>query len=97
MSLDERPKDGDHSAVTVLVSRHVRPGGSAAFTTATQGLLLAARDFPGYRGGQLIPPPDDQLGGPAHVVMAFEGETSLAAWHNSKNASGVSRHWVLMC
>ena len=45
MRLDERAMEGDHGAVTVLVSRHVRPRRSPAFIAITQEMLLPREAF----------------------------------------------------
>ncbi|GEM_PF-4118455 len=44
------------SAVTVLVSRRVKPGYEAAFEQASQAMPGAARPFQGYLGGQMVRP-----------------------------------------
>jgi len=71
------------SAVTVLVSRRVRPGGNAGFTAVMQTMLQAAQSFPGHLGGQLMKPQGDDPLDLAHVVFAFDNEVHLQAWQQS--------------
>jgi antibiotic biosynthesis monooxygenase (ABM) superfamily enzyme len=70
-------------AVTVLVSRRVRPGQSAGFTATMQTMLQAAQAFPGHLGGQLMLPQSDDPPDLAHVVFAFDNEAHLQAWQQS--------------
>ena len=70
-------------AVTVLISRSVKPGREAEFERVTQALMQEAARFPGYLGAQLIhpgeePEVDDVL---YHVVLAFDTQANLDAWH----------------
>jgi len=73
-------------AVTVLITRHVKPGHGAAFEPASNGMSAAARSFPAYLGGQLVRPEADIVGTDAslyNVVFAFDTETHLSAWQGS--------------
>ena len=74
-------------AVTVLVSRRVRPGQSAGFTTAMQAMLQAAQPFPGHLGGQLMLPQGDDPPDLTHVVFAFDNEAHLQVWQQSPERS----------
>lgn len=74
-------------AVTVLVSRRVRPGQSAGFTTAMQAMLQAAQPFPGHLGGQLMLPQGGDPPDLTHVVFAFDNEAHLQAWQQSPERS----------
>lgn len=72
-------------AVTVLISRNVRAGCEADFERATAALMLAASGFDGYLGAQLVHPGEDPEVEDAmyHVVLAFDGQAHLDAWHDS--------------
>ena len=74
------------SAVTVLVSRRVKPGHEAAFEQASEAMTVAARPFPGYLGGQLVRPEpgcDDEERNLYHTVFAFDTPEHLQAWQTS--------------
>jgi len=74
------------SAVTVLVSRRVKPGHKAAFEQASATMTAAARPFPGYLGGQLVRPDpegDDEESNLYHTVFAFDTAEHLQAWQTS--------------
>lgn len=73
-------------AVTVLITRRVRPGHEAAFEQASGDMTAAAHSFAGYMGGQLVRPDADA--GPIdaglyHVVFAFDTPAHLQAWQES--------------
>lgn len=73
-------------AVTVLVSRRVKPGHEAAFEQASEAMTAAARPFPGYLGGQMVRPDpegDDEESNLYHTVFAFDTPEHLQAWQNS--------------
>lgn len=80
-------------AVTVLVTRRVSPQAVAGFEAAMDGMLAAARQFPGHLGGQIVRPGEAGSGDEPllyHVVFAFDSETSLADWQ----ASFERQHWL---
>ena len=72
-------------AVTVLITRRVTPGHAAAFEQASNTMTAAARNFPGYLGGQLVRPEADSGADAAlyNVVFAFDTEAHLQAWQDS--------------
>ena len=73
-------------AVTVLVSRRVKPGHEAAFEQASQIMTAAARPFPGYLGGQMVHPDpevDAEESNLYHTVFAFDTPAHLQAWQTS--------------
>ena len=72
-------------AVTVLISRNVKPGCEADFEGATTRLMQMASSFAGYLGAQLIRPGDDPdvQDTMHHVVLAFDDQAHLDAWHHS--------------
>lgn len=74
------------SAVTVLVSRRVKPGHETAFEHASEAMTAAARPFPGYLGGQLMHPDtqaDDEDRNLYHTVFAFDTAEHLQTWQTS--------------
>ena len=80
------PEGKPAGAVTVLVTRRVKSGHEAAFEKASNDMTAAARDFPGYLGGQLVrPDAEDDNEDPAlyHVVFAFDSVAHLQGWQQS--------------
>lgn len=76
------------SAVTMLVSRRVKPGHEAAFAQAAEDMIAAAQQFAGHLGGQTVhPAADDEADGAAgnlyHSVFAFDTPEHLQAWQTS--------------
>lgn len=72
-------------AVTVLISRRIRPGCEAQFERIAQQLLEVASRAPGYLGAHLMHPGEepevhDSL---YHVVLAFDSQKHLEAWQRS--------------
>jgi antibiotic biosynthesis monooxygenase (ABM) superfamily enzyme len=72
-------------AITVLISRQVRPGCEQQFEAVAQQLLHVATRAPGYLGAQLMHPGDepgvhDSL---YHVVLAFDTQAHLDVWQQS--------------
>jgi antibiotic biosynthesis monooxygenase (ABM) superfamily enzyme len=75
-------------AVTVLVSRRVKPGHEAAFEEASAAMTAAARPFPGYLGGQQVHPDpegdgDGEESNLYHTVFAFDTAEHMQAWQTS--------------
>ncbi len=72
-------------AVTVLISRRVKPGHEAEFERLSRQLMEVAASFQGYLGAQLVQPGEepDSEEGLYHVVLAFESRESLDAWQNA--------------
>lgn len=76
------------SAVTVLVSRRVKPGHEAAFVQASDAMTAAAQLFAGHLGGQMIHPDADDAAADGesnlyHTVFAFDTPEHLQAWQTS--------------
>lgn len=83
---------GEHAtgAVTVLITRRVKPGHEPAFEHASGDMTAAARAFPGYLGGQLVRPDVDSSSADAalyHVVFAFDTSEHLQGWQASPTRS----------
>lgn len=70
------------SAVTVLVSRRIKPGSEADFERLMNHMMSAASEFPGHLGGQLVKPTEAEPD-LYHVVFAFDSDAHLQNWQNS--------------
>lgn len=82
--------DTPTGAVTVLITRRVKPGHEAAFEQASHDMTAAARTFPGYLGGQLVHPEADGGGDDPmlyHVVFAFDSPEHQQGWQQSPTRS----------
>lgn len=80
-------------AVTVLVSRQVKPGCEPDFERVTETLMGVAAKAPGYLGAQLVRPGDepDVLDTLYHVVLAFDTAANLKHWeHSPERALGLA-------
>lgn len=73
------------AAVTVLISRRVKPGHEEAFERLCRQLMEVAAGFEGYLGSQLVQPNEEpgSEDGLYHVVLAFESRASLDRWQDS--------------
>jgi antibiotic biosynthesis monooxygenase (ABM) superfamily enzyme len=76
-------------AVTVLISRNVKNGCEADFERVTKTMIKVASDFEGYLGAQLVHPGEDPEAQDTmyHVVLAFDSQANLDAWHASPERS----------
>ena len=70
------------TAVTVLVTRRIKPGQEAMFEQLMGNIMAAAREFKGHLGSQLVKPSTDEPG-LYHVVFAFDSDEHLQHWQNS--------------
>lgn len=72
-------------AVTVLVTRRIRPGHEAAFDKLMGDMMRAAQQFDGHLGAQLVRPGEQPGSEPGlyHVVFAFDTQQHLQAWQDS--------------
>lgn len=78
-------------AVTVLVTRRIKPGHEADFEAAMARMIEAAASFPGHLGGHLVRPghaegtQEGAEGEPDlyHVIFAFDSAEHLTAWQTS--------------
>jgi len=73
------------AAVTVLISRRVKPGHEEAFERLSRQLMEVAASFAGYLGAQLVHPGEEPgvEDGLYHVVLAFENRASLDRWQDA--------------
>ena len=82
--------DKPSGAVTVLITRRVKAGHEAAFEQASADMTAAASAFPGYLGGQLVhPEQEDGSDDPMlyHVVFAFDSPEHQQGWEQSPTRS----------
>ena len=74
-------------AITVLITRRVKAGHELTFERAMDDMTAAASAFPGYLGGQLMHPGEDDGDSDEpslyHVVFAFDTREHLQAWQQS--------------
>lgn len=72
-------------AVTVLISRQVKPGCEVEFEHVMQQIIAVAATFKGHLGAQLVRPGDEQEVADSlyHVVLAFDSEANLKIWQSS--------------
>jgi len=72
-------------AVTVLITRRIKPGHETAFEAAMTQMIIAAAAFPGHLGGHLVRPGEDASDEENlyHVIFAYDSAEHLAAWQSS--------------
>ena len=70
------------TAVTVLVTRRIKPGHEADFEQLMGNMMAAARESKGHLGSQLVKPSAEEPG-LYHVVFAFDHDQHLQAWQSS--------------
>ncbi len=80
-----RPAAPHAGAVTVLVTRRIKPGMEATFEKLMSDMIAAAATYPGHLGAQLVRPgeQDDAEPGLYQVVFAFDSDAHLQAWKDS--------------
>ena len=79
----------EDSAVTVVVSRRIKPGREADFETWVEGVVAEAVKFEGHKGVTLLSPAD--TGGNEYVlIFRFDTPLHLRAWDDS----AVKAEWV---
>ena len=67
--------------VTTMVSRRVKPGHEAAYEEFLDGIIAAARSFPGHLGAEVFRP--SGKGGEYRVVCRFDSAANLRRWLDS--------------
>ena len=70
------------TAVTVLVTRRIKPGHEAMFESLMENMMAAAKDFNGHLGSQLVKPTAEEPG-LYQVVFAFDSDAHLQVWQSS--------------
>ena len=72
----------NNSAVTVLVTRRIKPSHEGDFEKVMGNMMAAAKEFQGHLGSQLIKPSKEEPG-LYHVVFAFDSDDHLQHWQAS--------------
>jgi antibiotic biosynthesis monooxygenase (ABM) superfamily enzyme len=82
--LSDRPEApaGAPGPVTTTVTRRVRPGHEAAYEQFLEGIIGAARRFPGYQGVEVFRPAHP--GGDYRTVYRFDSVIDLTRWLDSE-------------
>jgi antibiotic biosynthesis monooxygenase (ABM) superfamily enzyme len=75
------PPAGRPAPVTTTVTRPARPGHEAAYEECFEGIISAARRFPGYQGVEVFRPAS--AGGEYRIVYRFAGAGDLHRWLDS--------------
>ena len=70
------------TAVTVLVTRRIKPGQEDHFESLMANMMAAAKAFSGHLGSQLVKPTAEEPG-LYQVVFAFDSDAHLQAWQSS--------------
>ena len=72
-------------AVTVLVTRRIKPGQEASFEKLMGDMIRAAQQFDGHLGAQIVRPGEQPGSEPGlyHVVFAFDSPQHLQDWQDS--------------
>jgi antibiotic biosynthesis monooxygenase (ABM) superfamily enzyme len=76
------PSTGD-GPVTLVLTRHARPGAEAAFDDLLHRLAAAAIGFPGHLGVQVLRP-EPGSGAPYTIVVRFASQAELDTWTGSE-------------
>lgn len=69
-------------AVTTIVSRRVKPGHEAEYERFLEGIISAARSYPGHLGVEVFRP-ESAAAGDYRVVYRFGSAEQLRAWLDS--------------
>ena len=69
-------------SVTLVLTRHARPGAEAAFDDLLHRLAGAATGFPGHQGVQVLRP-DPGSGSPYTIIVRFASQAELDTWTRS--------------
>jgi uncharacterized protein len=77
--------------ITTTVTRRVRPGHEADFEQILEGMISAAREFPGHLGVEVFRPQRGSAGD-YRIVYRFDNAEHLRAWLASdERAAGLER------
>jgi len=75
------PEDAD-GPVTTTVTRRVKPGHEPFYEQFLEGVIAAARRFPGHLGVDVFRP-ETTAGGEYRIVYRFDSRAHLEAWLDS--------------
>jgi antibiotic biosynthesis monooxygenase (ABM) superfamily enzyme len=76
------PPGGADGPVTTTMSRRVKPGHERFYEQFLEGIIAAARQFPGHLSVEVFRP-EDASAGEYRVVYRFDTGEHLAAWLDS--------------
>jgi antibiotic biosynthesis monooxygenase (ABM) superfamily enzyme len=77
-----KPPVGGDRPITTTVTRRVKPGHEAFYEQFLQGIIGAARGFPGHLGVEVFRP--DSSGSEYRIVYRFDNAGHLRAWLDSE-------------
>jgi antibiotic biosynthesis monooxygenase (ABM) superfamily enzyme len=72
--------------ITTTVTRRVRPGHEVVYEQVLEGMIAAARKFPGHLGVEIFRP--HSAGEEYRTVYRFDSEEHLRAWLDSEEHAG---------
>jgi antibiotic biosynthesis monooxygenase (ABM) superfamily enzyme len=75
------PRDAGDGPVTTTVRRRVLPGHEAVYEQVLEGIIAAAREFPGHLGVEVFRPQSAE--GEYRTVYRFDTAEHLRAWLDS--------------
>jgi uncharacterized protein len=81
--LASTPPDAGSAPVTTTVTRRVKPGHEAFYEQFLEGIVAAARGFPGYLGVEVFRPRSASAG-EYRTVYRFDTPEHLRAWLDSE-------------
>jgi antibiotic biosynthesis monooxygenase (ABM) superfamily enzyme len=76
------PPDGAGGPVTTTVTRRVKPGHEEFYEQFLEGIIAAARQYPGHLGVEVFRP-ESASAGEYRTVYRFDSAEHLAAWLDS--------------
>jgi antibiotic biosynthesis monooxygenase (ABM) superfamily enzyme len=76
------PADAGNAPVTTTVTRRVKPGHEAFYEQFLEGIISAAREFPGHLGVEVFRP-QNATAGEYRTVYRFDSADHLRAWLDS--------------
>jgi uncharacterized protein len=77
------PPEGNDGPVTTTVTRRVKPGHEPFYEQFLEGIIAAARRFPGHLGVEVFRP-ESASAGEYRVVYRFDTGEHLRAWLDSE-------------
>jgi uncharacterized protein len=72
----------------VAISRQVKPGHEEEFEETVRGVILAAKNFPGYVGGEVLYPKTKH--GQWELILRFDTPIHLQEWETSP----ICQSWI---
>jgi len=85
------PPDAGSGPVTTTVTRHVKPGHETFYEQFLEGIISAARQFPGHLGVDVFRPQSGATG-EYRTVYRFDTPEHLRAWLDSEQRAAWLAH-----